>query len=99
MIQPNHRKPYWTELLVTSVLAVQFITYLFSIFGNPIKAGFELGRKVENMSTQFSQHCIADTAFHYLVLTKFAENSSDLIAIKKDITEIKIAIIRPVARP
>lgn len=82
-IKENRRKiPSKSELLVTAVLAIQFFTYLFTIFGNPIKAGFEIGRKVENLQTQFMYHCQNDSTFRYMVNTRFDANAADHLEFK-----------------
>jgi hypothetical protein len=93
--QPNRRKPSWIEWPVTSVLLVQFITYLFSIFGNPIQAGIEMNQRVSVMQAQFTAHAQADTLFKQLIVTKFMENAADHALLKNDIQEIKQAVIRP----
>jgi len=84
-----------TELLVTVVLLLQFITYLFGIFGNPIKAGFDFGRKVENLQTQFTSHCYMDSSWKQTMNLRFEANAADHNAIKHDIQLIKKAVIKP----
>ncbi len=84
-----------TELLVTSVLLLQFMTYIFGIFGNPIKAGFELGRKVESLQLQLTNHCISDSSWKQLINLRFDVNASDHAVIKYDMQQIKKAVIRP----
>jgi hypothetical protein len=91
----TERKMTRTEILVMSVLMLQFLTYLFGIFGNPIKAGFELGRKVEILQNQFVDHCHADTLFRAVIMSNFESNAQDHATLKLDMLQVKEAVLRP----
>jgi hypothetical protein len=85
MSQENRRMVTLTEKIVIAVLTLEFLTYLFGIFGNPIKAGFELGQHVERLQTDFTYHVHTDSMFRVFSLDQLNVNAQDHAEFKKEL--------------
>jgi hypothetical protein len=92
MIKESCHKYTQGEMLVLIVLSVQFISFIFNIFGNPIKAGFDLGRKVEAMDVKFEKQNEIDTLFRSAIMSKIAENTASILILRSDIQDIKVKL-------
>jgi hypothetical protein len=71
------------------------MTYLFGIFGNPIKGAFEIGRKVEDLQNKFGAHCVIDSSWRCEIISKFDANAADHASLKLDMLQVKEAVLRP----
>lgn len=74
------------EILVVIVMFLQGINYLFTLFGNPVRWGVDLGKRVTTLERTVTEKCCADSNF-------YAANVADHTAMKNDISLIKNAVL------